>query len=982
MQDSPAAVRLDATNACLWRGAEAIRLTPQAWAVLAVLIDRAGQLVTKEALFETAWPDTVVSEAALVVCIRKIRQALGDTARTPQYVETVHRRGYRFIGPLARPEPGPAPGRPAAPAPAAVPPGAAVGREAELGTLHGWLAQARRGERCVGFVTGEAGIGKTTLVDAFLAQATVDGALWLGRGQCVEQYGAGEAYLPVLEALGQLCRGPESGQLLALLEQQAPLWLLQLPAVLRAPAREALQRQVQGATPERMLRECAEAVEALTAVRPLVLVLEDLHWSDQATLALVAYLAQRRAPARLLLIGTYRPVEVIVHGHPLQALKTALTLHGHCVELVLEVLPAAAVAAVVAARLPGQAVPPAVVTALHRRTDGHPLFLVQLVEALRRQGALVEVEGRWELPGGLAALDALVPESLRQLIEQHCDRLSAEHQRLLEAASVAGLAWPVAAVAAAVAAEVEQVEAWCEALVRQGQLVPGRALVAWPDGTVGGSYQFRHALYHQVVYDRVPMGRRARLHQRLGLRVEAGYGAQAQEVAAELAMHFERGHDLARAVQYRQQAAAQAVGRYAYAEAIAHLTRGLALLQTLPESPARTRQELEMVMALGPAFVATKGYAAPEVEHTYTRAQALCQQVGETAQLFPMLRGLCMFSYGRGALPTARELGEQLCRLAPHAAGPAPLLEAQGILGYTLLLLGDYTTAWQHLEPGLAQTTLTAQRPLALHYGVASGVRCLSYAALTLWCLGYPAQAVRRSQEACTLAQALAHPYSLAFAHFYAAFLQYLLRDAAAVQGQADALLTLATAQAFQLWVGYATCWRSWAGAVHGQDAVALEAMDQGIATVLDTGMELSRSFCLVLRAEAAGHAGRVEEGLRLLAAALSAFEATERGDLLAEAYRLRGELLLRQAVPDGHQAEACFQQARTVAHRQQAKSWELRAAMSLSHLWQQQGKQAEARALLAPIYGWFTEGFETVDLQEAKALLEELATSPLSSHP
>jgi predicted ATPase len=221
-----------------------------------------------------------------------------------------------------------------------------------------------------------------------------------------------------------------------------------------------------------------------------------------------------------------------------------------------------------------------------------------------------------------------------------------------------------------------------------------------------------------------------------------------------------------------------------------------------------------------------------------------------------------------------------------------------------------------------------------------------------------------------------------AFAHFYAAFLQYLLRDAAAVQGQADALLTLATAQAFQLWVGYATCWRSWAGAVHGQDAVALEAMDQGIATVLDTGMELSRSFCLVLRAEAAGHAGRVEEGLRLLAAALSAFEATERGDLLAEAYRLRGELLLRQAVPDGHQAEACFQQARTVAHRQQAKSWELRAAMSLSHLWQQQGKQAEARALLAPIYGWFTEGFETVDLQEAKALLEELATSPLSSHP
>jgi predicted ATPase len=257
---------------------------------------------------------------------------------------------------------------------------------------------------------------------------------------------------------------------------------------------------------------------------------------------------------------------------------------------------------------------------------------------------------------------------------------------------------------------------------------------------------------------------------------------------------------------------------------------------------------------------------------------------------------------------------------------------------------------------------------------VASGVRCLSYAALTLWCLGYPAQAVRRSQEACTLAQALAHPYSLAFAHFYAAFLQYLLRDAAAVQGQADALLTLATAQAFQLWVGYATCWRSWATAVHGQGAVALEAMDQGIATVLDTGMELSRSFCLMLRAEVAGHAGQVEEGLRLLAEALSAFEVTARGDLLAEAYRLQGELLLRQAVPDGHQAESCFQQAHTVAYRQQAKSLELRAAMSLARLWQQQGRRAEAYELLASIYGWFTEGFDTTDLQEAQVLLEELA--------
>jgi DNA-binding winged helix-turn-helix (wHTH) protein len=229
MADAGAAVRLDPANACLWRGTEARRLTPKAWAVLEVLVAQAGQVVTKETLLATVWPEAVVSEAALVVCIREIRQALGDTARTPRYVETVHRRGYRFIGPLAPPAAGSTTMRPAATGPAGAPP-VALGREAELRTLHGWLAQAQGGVRGVGFVTGEAGIGKTTLVDTFLAQAAATGALWLARGQCIEHYGAGEAYLPVLDALGQLCRGPEAAQVLALLEQHAPLWLLQLPA--------------------------------------------------------------------------------------------------------------------------------------------------------------------------------------------------------------------------------------------------------------------------------------------------------------------------------------------------------------------------------------------------------------------------------------------------------------------------------------------------------------------------------------------------------------------------------------------------------------------------------------------------------------------------------------------------------------------------------------------------------------------------------
>jgi predicted ATPase len=360
------------------------------------------------------------------------------------------------------------------------------------------------------------------------------------------------------------------------------------------------------------------------------------------------------------------------------------------------------------------------------------------------------------------------------------------------------------------------------------------------------------------------------------------------------------------------------------------------------------------------------------VEQTYARARALCAQVGETPQLFPTLRGLCWFYRTRGVLQMARELGEQLYRLAQREAVPRPRLEAHEALGDTLFYLGEYAAARTHLEQGIALTDRAARRALALRDSVAPGMRCLAHAATTLWCLGYPAQAVRRSQEALALAQALAHPLSLASAQHFAAYLHHCRREASTVQEQAEALLTLATAQRFPAWAGLGTCWRGWALAVQGQGEVDLAQMHQGMAAVLATGQELSRPLHLVLLAEAAGHAGQVEEGLRLLIEALESLETSGRGDLLVEAHRLRGELLLRQATPDAAQVEACFQQALAIARRQQAKSWELRAATSLSRLWQ--GKREEARALLAPIYGWFTEGFDTADLQEAKRLLDELA--------
>jgi len=972
--------RLEVDTGSLWRDDTLVPLPPKAVAVLAALVAQAGQVVTKEALFAAAWPDTAVTSGVLKGCIRQIRRALGERGKTAQYIATVHWRGYRFCAPVT-PVEAPASGagverrgaamdlRAPSPVVAASPAGL-VGREAELAQLQQCWVQACQGRRQVVFITGEAGIGKTTLVDAFVAQLAATAVVWSARGQCIEHYGAGEAYLPLLEALGQLGRWPDGAHLVALLHQVAPTWLLHMPSLVPEAEYEAVQRRAGGTTRERMLRELAEAVEALTAEHPLILILEDLHWSDGATVDWLAAVARRRAAARLLVLGTYRPAEAVVQAHPVRRVTQELRLHGQGVEVPLGLWAEPEVAAYLTQRFGAGAYPAGLARVLHQRTEGNPLFLVAVVDELVRQGVVQQEPAGWELIGGMKAAMGGVPESLRQLMERQLAQLQPQVQALLEAASVAGKEFAVAAVADAVAQAVDVVEDHCGTLARQGQFLRACGMDAWPDGTVAERYGFLHDLYREMLYARVPVGRRVRWHRQIGRRLEAGYGPQARELAAELAEHFVRGRDMERSVRYLRYAGEQAVQRSAHQEALVHLTKGLELLATIPATPARAQQELDLQIALGLALMATRGWAAPEVEQTYGRARALCTQLGETSQLFPTLWGLWRFYQSRGVLPTARDLGEQLMRLAERTADPTRLLEAHSALGQTLFQLGEYTTAWQHLEQGIALTDSVAPRVTVLRHGDAPSVVFLSFAALTLWCRGYPVQAVQRSQAALTLAHALNDPFSLAAAQHYAAFLHHHRHETLAVQTLGGDLLTLATGQGFPLYVGYGTYWRGWASAMQGEGEAGLRPMRQALGAVLATGQTLARPFCLVLLAEVAVQVGQIEEGLRLLTEARAAFEQSGRGDLLAEAYRLQGVLLLHQTAADAVQAEACFHQALTIARRQQAKSWELRAATSLARLWQQKGKQAEAHALLAPIYTWFTEGFDTADLQEAKALL------------
>jgi predicted ATPase len=548
-------------------------LSPKAFDVLYYLVKNPHRLVTKDELLAAVWVETAVTDAVVRVAIRALRKALHDTV-PPCFIATVPRRGYRFLASVTGLSVTDVPLAPPAPCDAfpVAPSSPLIGRETILHRLGELWTQACQGQRQIVWVTGEAGMGKTAVVEAFCSTFKATSAVWLATGQCVEHYGVAEPYLPVLEALGQLCRETDGQRLVTLLQQHAPTWLAQMPWLLTPEHREQLRHELHGMTRERMVREFADVVDALTAETPMVLILEDMHWSDYATLDLLSLLAQRRSPARLFIIGTYRPVAAIVHHHPLRTVVQDLRRHGCTTELPLALLNAGEVMAYLAARFPVQRFPFALALWLQQRTDGHPLFLAALVQTLVERGVLHEHDGCWTLGRAIDALDVAVPESLRQLIEQQASWLPRQTQSILEVASVAGVEFADAAVAACLHADAAMVEAHFELLVEQAWL-RRLDMEIWPDGTVATRYTFVHVLYQQVLYERLGAGRRVRLHQHLGACLEAAYGARAREIATELAAHFVGSQDAQRAVLYLQHVAEQALQRCAHQEAI-HTTRG------------------------------------------------------------------------------------------------------------------------------------------------------------------------------------------------------------------------------------------------------------------------------------------------------------------------------------------------------------------------------------------------------------------------
>ena len=781
------------------------------------------------------------------------------------------------------------------------------------------------------------------------------------------------------------------------------MWLAQLPALTESDERVELQRQVAGATQERMLRELCEALEVLTAEQTIVLFLEDLQWSDTATLAWLGAVVRRLESARLMMIGTYRPTEVVVQNHPLRGLVQEGRAHGLVGELRLESLTVAEVTEYVHHRLARSPVAAELGPYLYQRTEGNPLFLVTSLEALIQQGVVSREGDQWVVHRDLTALATTMPADLQDLITKQFETLDADDRQILTVASISGETFSAAEVAAGRRQELEAVEARCEQLAQRGQFIMEAGFAEWPDGTLTPKYSFRHALYQQGVYAHLGSGQKVRLHRSIGERKEGGYGERVGEIAGELALHFEQGRDYGRAVHYRQLAAEQALRRSGQRETLLHCEKGLALLSHLSPTPERARQELALRVLLASAQTTTYGFSADALVQNLQRARTLCQEVSETVDLIPVVIGLGRFHQFRAQRAATEELAEQEHRLLEHVDEPALALQLHVQLGSIELFRGALGHAQAHYDHAVTLFDAEQHKWLFLSFSADPLMVALIHSSWSTWLSGRPDQARSCIEKGLTRAEEISHPMTLVHGLNHSAMARLFLGEPAEAERLAQCSVTLAREHGFSLYTLLGAIVQNCALLQGGKLEAGLATMADKLSAYRATGTRLFLPFFLAVLAEGYLQLRSTQDGLQVVTEALQLTETTLDVFWEAELYRLKGELTLAQSSVQSlaspvkrsprskvqgpkskvsnpqstthnpqleMEAEGYFLKAIDIARSQGAKSLELRAVMSLGRLWHHQGKSAEARQKLTELYGWFTEGFDTKDLARGEGVV------------
>jgi predicted ATPase/class 3 adenylate cyclase len=837
-----------------------------------------------------------------------------------------------------------------------------VGREREMEALKHAAEHAKGGRGQIVAATAEPGVGKSRLYFEFKATSQSG---WMVLETFSVSHGKASAFLPVIDLLRNYFeisasdderkrREKIAGRLSILdpsLEDTRP-FLFSLLGIVESDDPLA---QMDGQIKKRRTLEAIKRIALRESLnQPLMVILEDLHWIDEQTQELLNLLADSIGTAKILLLVNYRPEYSHQWGN-----KTYYT------QLWLDPLGQESADEMLTSLLgDGKDLIP-LKRLIIERTEGTPFFMEEIVQSLFEDGVL-QRNGTVKLAKSMSAVK--VPATVQAILAARIDRLPAEEKELLQTLAVIGREFALSLVRRVVDGEHDDLER------RLAELQLAEFIYEQP--AVGDTeYIFKHVLTQEVAYNSLLIEHRKQLHERAGAALESIFAGQLDDHLDELAHHYSRSDNVEKAIEYLGRAGQQALQRSAYADAANNLNAALNLLQKLPESPEHIQRELLLQLAVGSALTAVRGFGIPETECAYTRARELCERLGDPPELSPALFGLWVTHLTRGELRKAFSLAEKLLRLARNVTEQELTLDAQSALGHATFWMGEFLPAREHLERAISLYDPDRQRPRMINViGFDAGVFCLSCAAPTLWQLGYADQALKRGNEALALAQRLTHSHSLAFAELFVGYLRQFRREVGEAQQTAANLNALSAEFGLTQLGAIGKCLAGWAMAAHGYHEEGIAQVWEGLAALRAIRAELNRPYFLCLLAEAYIEAGRLDDGLSALAEALITAGKNEEREHEAEIHRIKGELLLRQHDSNTADAQRCFERAIEIAHKQSAKSWELRATISLARLFASQGRRDEARAMLADIYHWFTEGFDTADLIDAKSLLDELS--------
>ena len=848
-----------------------------------------------------------------------------------------------------------------------------VGRDRERARLAALLPGVAAGCGMMAGVVGEAGIGKSSLVEEVLAEIERGPHRpVIARGKCSERLAGAEAYLPILEILDHLLHSTTAGGFVEMMKRVAPTWYVQVaPLSPESSGTSEIREDIKSTSQERMKRELAAYFLDVSRVRPLVLLLEDLHWADASTVDVLNYLAGRFDGMRLLVLVTYRPSDMAVARHPFLQVARQLHAASAFVKCPLEHLDRADVERYLGLEFPGHALPPSFVTLIHEKTEGHPLFMVDLVRYLRDRGDVVRNGGRWNLTHSTADVARELPETVKGTIGRKIDRLDDLDRRLLTAASVQGQEFDTVVVSDVLALDPADVEDRLAGLDQIHRLVQPIRSGELPDRSLSVRYRFAHVLYQNVLYGSLQPTRRASFAGKVAQSLVAHHGADTSALAAELALLYETARDFGASAHYFAAAAHQAMRLFGFREALSLSERGLAVVDAMAPGSARTQQELALRMAKGAALRSTTGWATPDIEQTFARARQLCHELGDPPPVIPVLWAITLFHLIRGNLLECRARGDELMVMASDSAVAHPVVAAHHMAGVVREFLGEMSEASVLLERARELHDPAEHDMYLALYGTNVGLLARAMSSRPLWALGYPDRALARARETLVLADAVREPMARAFARLVLHGVLAYRGDAAAAEAIGEENIALCREHGLPQEA-------EWSRSFQGSALISLGRIEEGLALLRDSvavqerlETYLARPMFLAVLADGLLKAERVDEGLAAVSEGFAFAARTGEGGYVAELHRVRGQLL--QLRGDVAGAEASLREALAYAGRQTARSLELRAATALARLLRDTGRSGESRQRLADVHDWFTEGFETADLVTARTLLSEM---------